>query len=328
MRIKLLLVSLALVLVGGLLAAGCAPSAGEWPQQDIRVICPWGVGGGTDGITRNICHYTEEYLPASMYIENLTGAVTAIGIYDVMSAKPDGYTIASATWDSVTTCPRKKEIEGFDLDKLYYLCNITTEAYGLVSLKDGPWENLDDLIADAKQRPGEITCATCGLGGVSHIYLIPLEELLGIELRYVPYDGAGAQMESLLSGECEVVSLSLSDAAPIFQSDDAVGLAVAGIERNPLYPDCPTFKELGYDIVWGSFNTMVATAGTPQDRLDILEEAFDKGYHSQGFLDWTKTTGVEAAWMDHEETVEFISGIRETYNTLLEELIAAGIVEE
>ena len=328
MRNKIVMVVLSVALVVSLVLVGCAPKAAEWPQQDIRVICPWGVGGGTDGITRNIAHYTEKYLPVHMYVENLTGAVTAIGAYDVMSAKPDGYTVASITWDTVTTCPRKKEIEGYDLNKLYYLCNITTEAYGLVARTGGAWENLDDLIADAKKRPGEITCATCGLGGVSHIYLMPLEDLLGISLRYVPYDGAGAQMESLLSGECEVISLSLSDAAPIFESGDALGIAVAGVARNPLYPDCPTFKELGYDIVWGSFNTMVTTAGTPQDRLKILEDAFDKGYHDQGFLDWTKTTGVEAAWMNHEETVKFVSGICETYDTLIAELIAAGVVKE
>jgi tripartite-type tricarboxylate transporter receptor subunit TctC len=100
------------------------------------------------------------------------------------------------------------------------------------------------------------------------------------------------------------------------------------MKRNPLFPDCPTFVEEGYDIVWGSFNTIATTAGTPESTLKILEEAFDKAYHDPGFLDWTRTTGVEATWMDSQETAEYIAKTVETYNGIMDELVAAGIVEE
>lgn len=302
--------------------------AEDWPTKDIRMICPWDAGGGADAITRTISHYAQQHLPKSIYVENLTGGITGPAVYKIMTSRPDGYTVGSLTYDSVTTVPRKKMIPGYDLKKLAYIANITREGYGLIVLKDAPWKNLKELVADAKRRPGKIKIGTCGLGGVSHLYMIEFERMTGTKFRYIPYKGSAAENEALLMGEADLISTSIGDAFSILEPGKARGLVVAESTRNPKAPSCPTFLEEGYDLVRGSFLLLATTAKTPANRLNILESAFDKAYHNPKFLAWAKDVGVEAAWMNSKETEEFVFGMQKRVNALMDDLVAAGLLKE
>lgn len=327
-RIIVILIILGLVMGLQLLGPSSLPRAGEYPTKDIRMICPWDAGGGADGITRTISFYTQQHLPKAIYVENLTGGITGPAVYKIMKAKPDGYTMGSLTYDSVTTVPRKKMIPGYDLNKLAYIANITREGYGLVVRKDAPWKNLAEFVADAKKRPGKIVVGTCGLGGVSHLYLIEFERMTEIKLKYIPYKGSAAENEALMMGEVDAISTSIGDAYSILEPGKARGLVMAEATRNPKAPNCPTFKEEGYDLVRGSFLLIATTAGTPESTLKKLEEAFYKGFHDPKFLEWTKKVGVEAAWMNREETKKFVFETQKTVNKLLDELVAAGLLKE
>ena len=98
--------------------------------------------------------------------------------------------------------------------------------------------------------------------------------------------------------------------------------------RNPKALDCPTFVEEGIDLIRGSFLLLVTTAGTPEDRLQKLEQAFDKGFHDPKFIEWTKKVGVEAAWMNRKETQKFVEGTQKQVFTLMDELISQGLLKE
>jgi tripartite-type tricarboxylate transporter receptor subunit TctC len=302
-------------------------AAEEYPTKDIRMICPWDAGGGADGITRTISFFAQQHLPKSIYVENLTGGLTGPAVYEIMTARPNGYTLGSLTYDSVTTVPRKKMIPGYDLKKLAYIANITREGYGLVVRKDAPWKNLAEFVADAKKRPGKIVIGTCGLGGVSHLYLIEFERMTGIKLKYIPYVGSAAENEAVMMGEVDAISTSIGDAYSILEAGKARGLVVAEAQRNPKAPDCATFREEGYDLVRGSFLLIATTAGTPESTLRKLEETFDTGYHNPKFLEWTKKVGVEAAWMNRKETEKFVFETQKKVYKLLDELIAAGVLK-
>jgi tripartite-type tricarboxylate transporter receptor subunit TctC len=303
-------------------------SAQDWPAKDIRMICPWDAGGGADAITRTISHYAQQHLPKSIYVENLTGGITGPAVYEVMSARADGYTVGALTYDSVTTVPRKKMIPGYELTKLAYIANITREGYGLIVLEDAPWKNLEELVADAKKRPGKIKIGTCGLGGVSHLYMIEFERMTDTKFRYIPYKGSAAENEALLMGEVDLISTSIGDAFSILEAGKARGLVVAESTRNPKAPDCPTFLEEGYDLVRGSFLLLATTGGTPPEKVKILEEAFDKAFHNPKFLAWTKEVGVEAAWMNSKETEAFVFSMQKRVNALMDDLVAAGLLKE
>ena len=332
MNEKKLVAVVAISLLGILLMVGAVPGE-EYPVKDIRHIIPWSAGGGTDTAMRGFVHYAEKYLPVvkkpvAIYSENLTGAQSGIGVLELMKSKPDGYTVGTLTWDSVITVPYYDLVPGYDLEKLEFICTVTVHATSLVVGQDAPWQTLDEFIADAKKRPGEIKAAVDGIGGGSHLGYLKWEEAAGIELKYIPYPGgAGGQIEALLSGEVDVVgSTGFGDYFPILDSGDARGLAIFAPARLPKNPDVPTMTELGYDVVHGSFVIVAAPAGTPEEVVKILERAFYKAHHSAEFRDWLAKVGVEASWLDSEATTKWALEFQQGEFALIKMLEEQGLL--
>lgn len=316
---KILVLVMGLMLIAGLVLSGCA--AEKYPARDIKCIVGWAAGGGTDTNTRGIANYAQEYLGVEIFVENIKGGSSGIGAYEVMVAEPDGYTIGAFTWDAVVTVPRKDIIKVYDLDKIEWLCTYTAHPLSLAVLTDAPWQTLDDFVADAKSRPGEIKTAGAGsLGGMSHLSALVMGKGCGIELFYIPISGGDAPMrEALLGGEVEAAVITVGGALPGIQSGDMRFLAIMGAERFPLFPDVPTFKELGYDVVSASFRAMGVPKGTPQDRVDLLVDAFDKAWHNPEYQAWVDTVGGGALWNDSAATAEYIQTIQKAAIAVAEE---------
>lgn len=337
-RKKLLMVlislCLSLMLVVPLMVACPAPvptptpTPVEFPTKDIRHILPWSAGGGTDIAMRGFMLHSEKYLPVSIYTHNITGAKSGVGAFTTMDSKPDGYTIGTLTWDSVITVPYAGLIPGYDLNKLEFVCTVTEHATGLAVRTDAPWKTLDEFIEDAKGRPGEITVANVGTGGVWHLPVLDMERVIGIKVDHIPYpEGAAPQREALLAGEVDAASISIGGLLPALNAGTARFLAIMGEERSPELPDVPTFKESGYDIVWGSFRVVAVPAGTPKERIEILEKAFNDAWHDEEFLEWIEGAGGGAVWRDAEGTAEYVTGMQQKAFKMIDELVEAGLLE-
>ncbi len=304
-------------------------TAAEYPEKDIRMICAWGAGGGTDAITRKISLVAEKTLPVSIYVENIEGGMSGTGVYTVMQSKTDGYTLGTLTYDSVITVPWKKLVPGYGLDKLALLCRLTSEADALVVHKDCQFKTLEDLVKAAKENPGSINIGIQELGSRTHIAALQLQEILGIEFNIISYTGgAGPQKEALLSREVEVILTSLGDFAPLLDAGDARGLVELSSARNVKFSDVPTLKELGYDLEVGSFILVAAPAGTPEDILSRLEKTLDDAYHTDEFLDWLNEVGVTSAWLGREEVNQWVTETQSEYFDILSDLVEQGIIEE
>jgi len=306
-----------------------ASFASEYPSKDIRTICPWGEGGGTDAITRMITKIAEKPIPVSIYVENIEGGMSGTGVYGVMKAKPDGYTIGTLTYDSIITVPRKKLVPGYDLDKLALICRLTSEADALIVRDDSRFKTLDDLVKEAKANPGQINVSIQELGSRTHIALLQIQDMLGIEFNPVSYTGgAGPQKEALLSKEVEVVITSLGDFAPLINAGEARGLVELSEKRNPKFTEVPTLKELGHDLQIGSFVLVATPAETSEDILIKLEKIFDDAYHTSEFLDWLDKVGVTSAWLGREEVNKWAKETQVTYFEIMDKLVEQGIIEE
>jgi len=329
---KKLIVVMAVSLLGVLLMAGVAPGE-DYPVKDIRHIIPWSAGGGTDTAMRGFMHYAEKYLPVvkkpvAIYSENVTGAQSGIGVFELMRSRPDGYTIGTLTWDSVITVPYYNLVPGYDLEKLEFICTVTVHPTSLVVRQDAPWQSLEDFIRDAKKRPGEISVSNVGIGGVWHLPALDMERKLGIELRHIPYPkGAGPQREALIAGETDAASISLAAALPALKAGQARVLAIMAEERDPLVPEAPTFKELGYEVVWGSFRVVAVPRETPEERVKILEKTFEEAFQDEKFQEWAEKAGLGAVWKNREQTKRFVSTMQQAAFKLIDELVKAGILK-
>ncbi|KUK50200.1 MAG: hypothetical protein XD76_1547 [candidate division TA06 bacterium 32_111] len=303
--------------------------AADYPTKDIRTICPWGEGGGTDAINRMITKIAEKSLPVSIYVENIEGGASGTGVFEIMRARPDGYTIGTQTYDSIITVPRQKLVPGYDLDKLAFICRLTSEADALIVREDSRFQTFEDLVEAAKEEPGNINVAIQNLGSRTHLAGLMLEDEVGIDLNLVAYTGgAGPQKEALLSGEAEVAITSLGDFAPLLNSNQARGLVELSEKRNPKFTDVPTLIELGYNLQIGSFITVAAPAGTPDDILMKLEEIFDEAYHTDEFLNWLDDIGVTSAWLNSEETTQFVEETQTKFFEIMDMLVEQGIIEQ
>lgn len=314
----------AAILVAGTLAAG----AQGFPEKDITHIMPWSAGGGTDTVMRTFLQYAEEPLGVGIRTQNVTGAQSGVGTLRLMKSRPDGYTIGSLTWDSMITVPYKNLVPGYDTALLSYLANVTLYPTVLAVNADTGWETLDDFIAAAKAEPGEVTVSDSGIGGIWHLHALDMAEQLGVELNHVPFpNGSAEQREALLSGENDAASLSYATVSSAADAGQVKVLAVMASERDPSLPDVPTFKELGYDVIWGGMRVLAVPAGTPDDIKEILTNAFKAAYDNSEFQQKAAETGMNAYWMDGAETEAYVERTQTRALKLLDRLKSEGVLE-
>jgi tripartite-type tricarboxylate transporter receptor subunit TctC len=307
-----------------------APAAfAEYPEKDIRAIVPWGAGGGADAIVRKIMSIAEKELPTDVFVENIEGGVTSIGINRVMSAPADGYTVGALTYDSVITVPWQELLPGYDLEKLRMVALVTREPNALMVGADTGFETFDQIIAAAKERPGEISVGIHGLGSMTHLSLLALEEETGADFRLVSYPGGSAgQREAILSGEVEAVITSLGDLAPLLKAGSARGVVEFSAAPNPGFPDVPLSKDVGLEHESGSFLLFAVPAGTPDDAVATLESAIETAWKSDEFQQWAADVGVTASWLGKDDVTDWAMATRDEIVAVLDDLASRGIIEK
>lgn len=301
----------------------------DYPERDIRVIVPWGAGGGTDGIVRKLTTIAEENLDVSMYAENIEGGVSATGIGQLMSARPDGYTIGALTYDSLVTVPWQDMLPSYDIDKLKLIARVTSEPDAIVVDADSDYQTIHDLIEAAKENPGEIRVAIQNLGGRIHLAILQLQELTDTEFRIVSYPGGAApQKEAILSDEVDVALTSLGDFSNLLEDGTVRGLVEFSDTQNPTYPDVPTTADEGIDLQIGSFIVFAAPADTPEEAISTLENAYKTAYDSDEFQEWVANVGVTPNWLGTDEVTAWADETSESLFSEMDALVEAGVMSK
>lgn len=301
----------------------------DYPERDIRVIVPWGAGGGTDGIVRKLTTIAEDSLDVAMYAENIEGGVSATGIGQLMSARPDGYTIGALTYDSLVTVPWQDMLPSYDIDKLKLIARVTSEPDAIVVDADSDYQSIHDLIEAAKADPGEIRVAIQNLGGRIHLAILQLQELTDTEFRIVSYPGGAApQKEAILSDEVDVALTSLGDFSNLLEDGTVRGLVEFSDTQNPTYPDVPTTAEEGIDLQIGSFIVFAAPADTPEEAIATLENAYKTAYDSDEFQEWVANVGVTPNWLGTDEVTAWADETAESLFSEMDALVEAGVMSK
>ena len=328
MKLKLIGI-LTSVSVGLAAALPTAAMAADYPRRDIMHIIPWSAGGGTDAAMRSFMHFAEGKLGVGINNRNVKGAQSGVGVLQLMNSRPDGYTVGTLTWDSAITVPYYDLVPGYDTSRLNFIGLITNHATALAVRADSPWQTLQDMIATARKYPGKLTVSNVGTGGVWHLPALDMADKAGVKVRHVPYpDGSGPQREALLSGETDMAVLSLSSILPSVKAGRIRILGVMADKRSDIAPDVPTFKEAGFDVVWGSFRVVAVPAGAPRKAKDALETAFAAVFQDQDFLTRSRETGMGAAWMNGADTTAYIKGMQAKAFAMIDDLVRRGLLQK
>ena len=238
----------------------------------MRLIIPFPPGGSNDVVGRMIATQLSERLGKQVVVDNRAGAGGVIGTEIAANAPPDGYTLAIISLAHAVN-PWLYKLN-YDPIKSFAPVGILASGPNVLAVNPGlPVNSVKELVALAKQKPGDLQYASAGIGSFQHLggELFKLEA--GVDMLHVPFKGGGPAMIDVIGGHTKLVFSSLVQTTPHIKSGKLKPLGVGGTKRNPVLPDVPTIAEAGvptYEAVnwWG----IVAPAGTPQAIIDKLHK--------------------------------------------------------
>jgi len=277
-----------------LLASGPVLAA-SFPSKTITVICPWSAGGGTDTILRGLAKQTEPFLGQNITVVNKTGGGGAIGHGAGIRARPDGYTVTMVTFEIISLPPQG--LVPFTYKDYDLLMRVNMDPAAITVPKDAPYNTIAEFVAYAKAHPGGIKVGHSGPGSVWQIAGGIFAEKAGIDLTFVPHDGAAPAVTALVGKHIQAVSVSPAEVQGQVEAGSLKMLAVMSDSRLPNFPDVPTMKEAGYDVSFGTWRGLAVPKGTPAEVKKVLHDAFKKGMESETFLKFAKDSGLGLAYL-------------------------------
>jgi tripartite-type tricarboxylate transporter receptor subunit TctC len=254
--------------VGALLVANMAV-AQPYPSKPIRLVVPYS-SGSSDVVARLLGPKLTEAWRQPVIVENRPGANAVIGTDLVAKSTPDGYTLLIALGTHVIS-PHLIPTPYHPINDFAPVATIAAAELGLILHPSVPANTLQEFIALAKSKPGQLNYATTQIGGNQHVAGELFAILTGAKLTAVPFKGGGEAMNALLGGHVQAYFGSLASLTPVIKSGKAKGIAVSGEKRQPGLTDVPTFAEVGvknFDVrLWYA---LLAPAGTPKEIIDKL----------------------------------------------------------
>jgi tripartite-type tricarboxylate transporter receptor subunit TctC len=267
-----------LVLFAILWAAPASPAkAQDYPSRPVKVIVPFGAGGPTDIFTRAIAEDLHKSLKQAFVMENRPGAGTIIGTDAAAKSPPDGYTLLmmSATQTTTETLVPSKP---FKLMRDFVpVASLLSSELVLVVRPSLGVNTVQELIALAKSKRGQLNYASSGVGSNYHMAAELLKNMTGTDILHVPYRGSSGARNDMISGQIDMMFDSVTTMAQMAQAGRVKALGTTGKVRSAILPDVPTLSEAG---VPGYEATMwvgvMAPAGTPQKVVDLLNSEINK----------------------------------------------------
>jgi tripartite-type tricarboxylate transporter receptor subunit TctC len=255
--------------LGGL-AATLAPRAVFAQARPVRIVVPFAPGGGADLIARLLQPHLQQLLGQSFYIENRAGAAGRIGTDAVAKAEPDGQTLLMTTESSIVIAPHMGVVMNYDpLKDFAPVSLLTRNVVILVVHPSVPADTLQEYIALARAKPGQMFYASSGVGGPNHLAGEIFKQMAGVDIVHVPFAGTGAAIPAVISNQVGAMWGFLAGLIPHIRGGSLKVLAVGGKERSPVLPDVPTVAEAGvpgYEAA--SWIGLLAPAATPQPIVD------------------------------------------------------------
>lgn len=270
-RRNLFLTGAALAFAAGI-GFGGQPAHAEFPDKPISYIIPFGPGGESDITARLQQPYFKKLFGEDLVISYKPGGGGAVSWAELNSLKGDGYTIMGVNLPHIVLQPQQKDV-GYQTDDLtaVYWFHYTPDA--IVVNEDSEFKTLQDLIGFAKENPGKVVFSGSGKGTAPHLAQITFDKLAGVKTTYVPFKGTGASVQAMMGKQ---VSASMSFTTVAANYEKTRLLAVAMEERHPRFPDVPTFKELGIDIVSGAYRGILVPKSTPEEIRQKLSDMIGK----------------------------------------------------
>lgn len=248
------------------MSAACAASAQNYPNKPLRFIIPFTAGGTSDILARAIGPRLTEAWGQPVIVENRTGANGNVGAEYVARSAPDGYTFLLSDVGALSINPSVYPDMSFDPAKDFSpIIMVSYSPHVLAVHPSVPVTSVKELIAFAKANPGKLNFANSGTGGAPHLAGVEFAQRTGVQWVYIPYKGGSAAVTDVVAGNANVLFNGMLATYPSVKGGRLRGLAVSSAQRVASAPELPTVAETVPGFETGSYQGLLAAAGTPRD---------------------------------------------------------------
>jgi tripartite-type tricarboxylate transporter receptor subunit TctC len=303
-------------------AAPCALAQAPYPNQQVRIICAFPAGGGTDLTARLLADQIAKPLGQSVIVENRTGASGMIGTGAVATAVPDGYTLLVASGE-IALNPHLYRKMAYDWDKEIQPITLLVKVPNVLAVNmDVPVKSVAELIAYAKQNKGKLTFSSSGVGNPQQLTGELFNKMAGVDIRHVPYKGAAPQIADVAGKHITMTFVSIGAAKPFIDSNRIRAIGVTSTTRVAALPDVPAISEqlAGFELV--NFFGFFGPAGLPDPVLKRLNAVAVQALKAPDMATKLRASGFEPSPTSPDEFRKFIRGESAKFAKIIEE---AGI---
>ena len=271
-------IGLAAVLVA--CGASAAQAQEKYPSRPIEFIVPWGPGGGADQVARKSAQLMEKDLGASLPVINVPGATGQTGLNKMLTAPADGYTMSIMTGDTfglLTDAGTK-----WSLDQITPAAIMIKQPSAFFTSADN-LKTWADVEREGKKRPLKVAITGFGSPDDMHVNYFANK---GIKLVSVPFAKPAERYTAILGGHADILYEQLGDVKSFLESKKMRPVILFADARFPVFPDTPSAKELGHDIVINQFRAVMFRAGTDPKRVKVISDALAKAAATQEYKDY------------------------------------------
>lgn len=306
---------LALSACGGNLGSGGGEGE-EFPTQDINLTVGAAAGGSTDLIARAVANGAASELGVSMPVVNTPGANGALAANTVAAADPNGYEIATLNASLITITPLAvSKDEAVSIEDFEVIAGVSQDDYVLVANPEVDVKTVEDL---AKSKD-TFSFGTTGVGTGSQLAQSLLLAQAKIDFNEVPFDSGAPAVTAVLGNQVNFATVQLGEAKAQIDSGDLTPLLVFSDERNQFLPDVPTAAESGYDIPVAQYRALVAPAGTPEDVVAKLDDAFRATFETKEYQEFNEQNLLTPNEITGDEVVAEWTDLADRYRDLVKE---------
>lgn len=290
----------------------------DYPNKPVELIVNFPPGGGTDVVARAFAEASRPYMVQSFVVVNRPGAAGAIGLTEIGKSRPDGYRLGFVTVD-MASVPHLG-LTKFQVDDFIPVAMLSEDPSALTVRADAPYKTLEDFIAAARKAPGRLQVANPGTGSIYHLAAEMFKRAVGIELNAVSFTGANPAVLSLLGGHIDAVVTSPAEVAAHVASGKLRILAVMAERRVTNFPDVPTLREKGHDVVIGAWRGLIAPKGTPSAAIDALRRVSYATARAPMFSGILAKQNLSIVYKDQQEFAAVIQKDNARFRELLAQL--------
>lgn len=306
-----------MMMLGAVLPTAASAQA-AWPERPVRIIVASTPGSSPDALARLLGKELEAKFGQPFIVENKPGAGGTLPAQALQTAPADGYTVAQIPL-GVFRLPYTTRLTWDPIKDISYVLNVTGYAFGLVVPADSPLKSWTHFVGYAKANPGRLSYGSTGTLTSPHLTMEQVAQKAGLQLQHVPYKGSADLMQAVLGGHVMAAADS-TGFAPQVEAGKLRVLNTWGDKRLDKFPDAPTLKELGLDIVQNSPFGIGAPRGTSPEVVKRLHDGFKQAMEQPAYLDALKRYDMVPIYMSSAQYRKFAEETFVREKALIEKL--------